>query len=83
METYASFYYIRWKAIFKRTDFEWNVKHRGETKKHTGDMNSNVNRENTSTKYTKYISNTICKHNALRIRMNNKKNMIKVVLKYY
>lgn len=43
-------------------------------KKNPGSAISNVNKENTSTRHTNYIglSNTLCKHNALCIKVNKK-----------
>lgn len=79
METYASFYYIRWKAILKGLTLrqgDCNVKHRGDT-------NSYVNRkQGTSTRHTHYLSNKICKHSALCIKGEIKNRVMKVVLKY-
>lgn len=84
METYASFYYIRWKAILKGLTLrqgDCNVKHRGDKK--PGDTKSCVNRkQSTSTRHTHYLSNKICKHNALCIKGEIKNRMMKVVLKY-
>lgn len=83
METYASFYYIWWKAILKGLTLrqgDCNVKHRG---KNPGNTNSNVNRGNPSARHTNYISNTICKHSALCIKVNKKhydKRSVKILL---
>lgn len=67
METYQSFYYIGRKAILKGLilrEGDCNVKHHGK-KKTCGNVSNVNNAGNTSTRHTNYISNTICKHNAL------------------
>lgn len=68
---------------FKKTlrQSDRNVKHHG---KNPGGTKGNVNnRENTSTRDTNYISNTICKQNVLCIKVNKKyydKRSVKILL---